>query len=264
MGELEVGVQAVLEDQQRVSMATIRARRPVGGGTTQATNDESIPPVGQVRFGSLRRLTPISSIFGFDRGRPIDRYYIENFLARHSGDLQGRVLEIEEDTYIRKYGGSRVKISDVLHVEEGNPQATLVGDLTRADHIPSDAFDCIIFTQTLQLIFDTRSAIQTLYRILKPGGVLLATFPGISQIEKDYEWGDWYWAFTTMSARLLFEKAFPAADVEVEAYGNVLVAVSFLHGLAVEELSQEEFDYHDPNYEFLITVRAVKPEDYNG
>ena len=218
------------------------------------------PAPGQVNFGSLRRVTPVGFVFGYDRRLPIDRYYIENFLARQSDAVRGRVLEIEEDTYTLRYGGSRVKISDVLHVEEGNPQATIVADLTRADRVPSDTFDCIIFTQTLQLIYEVRSAVQTLHRILKPGGVLLATFPGISQVDKSYEYGKWYWAFTTESARRLFEEVFQAANVEVEAHGNVLAATSFLYGLAVEELSQEELDYRDPNYELLITLRAVKTE----
>jgi SAM-dependent methyltransferase len=218
------------------------------------------PAVGEVSFGSLGRVTPISRKFGFDRGHPVDRYYIENFLAHQAADIRGRVLEIGDDTYTRQYGGNRVEQADVLHVTEGNPQATFVADLTRADHVPSDAFDCIILTQTLHLIYDVRSAITTLYRILKPGGTLLTTFPGISQIAQD-QWGEhWYWAFTTQSARRLFEETFPAPDVEIEAHGNVLAAVSFLHGLAVEDLNQKDLDCHEPAYEVLITLRAVKPE----
>jgi SAM-dependent methyltransferase len=223
-------------------------------------------PVGKVRFGDLRRRKPISRRFGFDRGQAIDRYYIENFLARHADDVRGRVLEIGDNFYTRKFGGSRVEISDVLHVTEGNPQATIVADLTRADHVPSDAFDCIIFTQTLQFIYDVRSAIRTLYRILKPGGILLATFPGIGRmLDPSQEKWDvhYHWAFTLPSVRRLFEEAFPTSNFEVEAHGNVLAAISFLHGLAVEELRQEELDHREADYdgyEVLIALRAVKPE----
>jgi SAM-dependent methyltransferase len=206
----------------------------------------------------LRRVTPVSRDWGFDRGLPVDRYYIEDFLIRHSQDVRGRVLEIEDDSYTRRFGGDRVTVSDVLHVEEGNPRATVVGDLTCADHIPPDTFDCIILTQTLHLIYDTRAALRTLHRILKPGGVLLATFPGITRISHD-EWaGSWFWGFTTASSRRLFEEVFPAPDVKVEARGNVLAAISFLHGLAAEEMSEEELNYSDPDYEVLITVRAAK------
>jgi SAM-dependent methyltransferase len=214
-----------------------------------------------VRWGTLRRLTPVSRVFGFDRGLCIDRYYIENFLAHHADDIRGRVLEIGDGAYTRRFGGEGVVRSDVLHVQEGNPKATVVADLTCADSIPSDAFDCIIFTQTLQFIYNVRAAVQTLYRILKPGGVLLATFPGISQISRyDMDrWGE-FWRFTTLSARRLLEEVFPAQNVTVEVHGNVLAAIGFLHGLAAQEFHQEELNRRDPDYEVLITVRAVKPE----
>jgi SAM-dependent methyltransferase len=215
----------------------------------------------KINFGSLHRLTPISSVFGFDRGQPIDRYYIESFLNNHSGDIKERVLEIGDSSYTHKYGGSRVVIADVLHAVEGNPQATIIGDLGTGQGIPKNAFDCIILTQTLLCIYKVHEAITNTYSALKPGGVLLASFPGISQISRyDMDlWGD-YWRFTTLSAKRLFEEVFPPENVEVKAYGNVLVAVAFLHGLAAEELKQKELDYHDPDYEVLITVRAVKPE----
>ncbi len=227
---------------------------------TRFRNGYHLPPVGQVDFGSLRRLTPIGPNFGFERGLPIDRYYIESFLTRHKDDFAGRVLEVGDNSYTRKFGADRVTKSDVLHVSENNPQATLVGDLSRADHIPSDIFDCIVLTQTLHLIFDVPSAIKTIYRILKPGGVLLTTFPGISQIAND-EWGKtWYWSLTTLSAKRLFREVFPVANVSVEAHGNVLAAIAFLHGLAVAELDLRELDHRDPSYELLIAVRVVKPE----
>jgi SAM-dependent methyltransferase len=221
---------------------------------------EQAPALKELHFGGLRRVTPISRSWGYDRGLPIDRYYIENFLACYANDIRGRVLEIGDDSYTRRFGGDRVTTRDVLHVVEDNPKATMVADLTCADHIPSDIFNCVILTQTLHLIYDTRAALRTLHRILKPGGVLLATFPGISQIDH-YQWGtSWYWGFTTQSARRLFEEVFPAENVKIQAYGNVLAAISFLHGLAVDELRQEELDYNDPQYELLITVRAVRSE----
>jgi SAM-dependent methyltransferase len=216
--------------------------------------------VSRVRFGNLRRLTPFSRDFGYDRGLPVDRYYIENFLARRAEDIRGRVLEVKDASYTRKYGGRRVKTSDVLDVEQDNPQATIIADLADADHVPSGVFDCIILTQTLHLIYDVPSAIQTLYRILKPGGVLLATFPGVSQIAHK-ECGDyWRWSFTQLSTRELFEESFPSPYVLVEAFGNVLAAMCLLHGLAAEELRPEELDFRDPDYEVLITLRALKPE----
>lgn len=218
------------------------------------------PPVGWVRFGHLRRLKPISSDYGNSRGLEIDRYYIEQFLSEYASDVQGHVLEIKHNTYTRKFGGDRVTKSDVLHKVKGNPDATIVADLSNADHLPSNIFDTIIFTQTLQFIYDIKSTIATLNRILKPGGVLLATASGMAQISRDDfdQWGE-YWRFTSMSIRLLIEEVFPMENVSVHAYGNVLAAISFLEGLAVEDLKKKELEVSDPDYEMLISVRAVKP-----
>ena len=225
---------------------------------TQQTDLSLPPPLGRVRFGSLRRLTPISRDFGADRGQSIDRYYIEDFLDRHRTDIRGRVLEVANNSYTTRFGGDKVTTSDVLHVQEGNPEATIVANLA-SDDIPGDLFDCVILTQTLPFIYDTRAAVRTLHRILKSRGVLLATLPGISQISR-YDmkrWGD-YWRFTSLSARRLFEESFPSVDIAIETHGNVLVASAFLYGLAVAELRKKELDHHDPDFEFLLTVRAFK------
>jgi SAM-dependent methyltransferase len=217
------------------------------------------PRPGQVDLGSLRRVTPISRISGYDRGQCIDRYYIERFLEARAADIAGRVLEVAEDTYTRAFGGDRVVRSDILNVEPGRG-VTFVADLTRADHVPSDTFDAIVLTQTLHLIYDMPAVVRTLHRILKPGGVVLATMPGIARIARpDMDrWGD-NWRLTTCSARRLFAAEFTDAGVEVASYGNVLSAIAFLHGLGAEELTPEELEFSDPDFQCLVTVRARKP-----
>jgi SAM-dependent methyltransferase len=212
-------------------------------------------------FEKLRRVIPLSRNFGLDRGRPIDRYYIENFLAAHAEDIRGHVLEIQNDSYTRQFGGIKVTRGDVLDIDRGNPKATILADLTQADHVPSDTFDSIICTQTLLLIYDVKAAVRTLHRILKPGGVILVTVPGIShQISRyDMDRGGDYWRFTTKSIRRLFEECFPPEQVHVESRGNVLAAMGFLHGLTVEELRPDELEHQDPDYEVSIGLRAAKP-----
>lgn len=215
---------------------------------------------GRVQFGNLRKLRPISRAFGSDRGLPIDRYYIKRFLFSHVSDIKGHVLEMGDNSYTKMFGGHYVDKSDVLNIAEGNQKTTIVADLTCADHIPSNTFDCIIFTQTLQMIYDMKAALRHLQRILKPGGVLLVTSHGISRIgrrEGIDPWGE-YWRITTQSAKKLFQSFFKTSNIKIKAYGNVLTAVAFLEGVAAEELTQEELDYCDPDYEVLVTIRAVK------
>jgi SAM-dependent methyltransferase len=217
------------------------------------------PPISRINFHNLRRLEPISRSFGGDRGLPLDRYYIEQFLSNYSGDIRGHVLEIGGNVYTRKFGSNKIVHSDVLHIVGSNPQATLIGDLSNAPQIQDNTFDCIICTQTLQFIPDVESTIRTLRRILKPKGVVLATVPIISQLDivKDDQWID-YWRFTAKGITLLFTKHFALEDVQVHAYGNVLTAISFLHGLSTEELAPHELQYSDPAYNMVVAVHAVK------
>jgi SAM-dependent methyltransferase len=211
-----------------------------------------------VDLGALRRTTPIDANWGFERGTPIDRVYVERFVGAHRADVRGRVLEIAAPDYTTAFG-SGVTQSDVLMAKEGNPEATIVGDLADAPQIPSDAFDCAIVTQTLQFVYDVRAALATLQRVLAPGGVLLATVPGITKISppEDAEYGEW-WHYTGRSLRRLAEEAFGEGNVEVETYGNVLAASGFLYGLAASDLKAEELETHDRLYEVIVGLRAVK------
>jgi SAM-dependent methyltransferase len=183
--------------------------------------------------------------------------------VQHAPDIRGRVLEVRDRSYTMRFGGERVVQSDVLHKVPGNPDATIVADLEAVPPgLPAEAFDAIICTQTLQFIYDVKTAVATLYRSLKPGGVLLITLPTISQISRhDMEqWGD-YWRITSLAVQLLLQEQCPDAAVEVDAYGNVLTAVASLYGIASNELHQHELDAFNPDYEFVITARVQRPGD---
>lgn len=212
-----------------------------------------------VEFGSLASVTPASRAFGLDRGTPVNRWYIERFLAGHADLVQGAVLEVGDDAYIRRFGGKKVTRSDVLHAVAGNPGATLVGDLTRPDSLPAGLFDCFICTQTFDCIYDLPAAADGAHRLLKPGGVLLATMSGIGQISRyDMErWGE-FWRFTPASASRLFTPLF-TGGVEVAGQGNLVAAIALLQGVAVEELPDAALlEQGDADYPVVITVLARK------
>jgi len=212
-------------------------------------------PVGAVRWGDLRNLQPICSQFGFTRGKPVDRHYIECFIAGHATDISGRVLEIKDAGYTREFGGSRVKQSDVLDIRPDNPAATIIADLNDPRALKSGAFDCVIFTQTLQLIFEPAKVVRHLHRSLRPGGVLLLTVPGITPVRSR---DTWYWSFTELAVRGLLEEVFEPSQIAFQSFGNVVSATAFLQGLAASELTDEELAYYDPAYPMLIGTRAVK------
>ncbi len=209
----------------------------------------------------LRRLTPYGADLGMRRGRYLDRYYIEKFISSHQDCIRGNVAEIQSDAYAKLFGGGRVESVDILDIDPENPLRTVALDLAQTDCAPENKFDCIICTQTLLLIYDYKSAIQTLYKMLKADGVLLVTIPGICRsIPRNMMGtaeGDW-WRFTGDSARRIFAESFAPDNVAVETYGNVLTATAFLHGLVQEELTARELEFHDPDFEVIIGVKAIR------
>lgn len=212
----------------------------------------------RIRFGDLARTTPVNSEWGRGRGRPLDRVYIERFLDRHRSDIRGRALEAGSDRYVRLFGSSLDTV-DVIDVRPGHAKATVIADLQNAPELPDESFDSIVLTQVLPFVFDVRAAVGTVHRLLAPGGVLLATVSGIARVspEDAAAYGDW-WRFTSQSARRLTTDAFGEGNVEVESFGNVLVAAAFLYGLGSDDLRPEDLDVHDPLFEVVIGIRAVR------
>jgi SAM-dependent methyltransferase len=201
---------------------------------------------------------PIDRLWGASRGKPVDRVYIERFLERHRTHIRGRLVEVNDARYTERYGSCIERI-DVLDIDAANSRATIVADLQDAPHIPADRFDCVILTQVLHLVYDVPAALRTAHRILAPGGVLLATVPGITKVSSyEQERFSEFWRFTALSARRRAEDPFGVGNVDVETFGNVLTAVATLYGLAADDLSPRDVDFHDADYEVTIGIRAIK------
>lgn len=202
---------------------------------------------------------PISHNFGVDLGTALDRYYIEKFLYQNSDCIKGICLEVAESTYTKKFGTDKVTQADILHIDSEFNDATIIGDLSTGKGIPETRFDCMILTQTFQFIYDYQQAIINSYKALTKNGVLLSTFPGISQIAR-YDMDNWgeYWRFTNLSAKMIFENVFGEGNVEISVYGNVKTACAFLQGIPLECMRKRDLKYFDRNFEVIIGVKAIK------
>jgi len=211
-----------------------------------------------VRFGSFRNVAPFNEGFGFNVGLPVDRYYMETFLQAQSARITGRVLEVGDRAYTERFG-TGVTESIVFSHEAAPGEAQLVGDLSDCPQVADDTFDCIILTQTLHYFADMGKAVRELMRILAPGGALLCTVPGISQISRsDMElWGD-RWRLTSLGLRELLEASFDPAGVSVQAYGNALTALSFIEGIPARKLKPRELDARVDDFEVLVCGVAIK------
>jgi SAM-dependent methyltransferase len=210
-------------------------------------------PGRNVRWGNMRRLRPFSDRYGYDRGTPVDRYYIERFLSEHAGCIHGNVLEVKDAHYTRRFGsGAR---SHVVDIDRGNPDADLHADLNIPGSLPPEFFDCVILTQVLQFL-SPETALANLWASVAPGGTLLLTVPSLGRLDPhDHAMDFWRWTPNGL-AELLREVEIPA---RVCGYGNVLACVSALWGLSVQDLSAEELDATDPRFPLVACAYAEKP-----
>lgn len=216
------------------------------------------PAIGQVQPGDFERATPFSTEFGYDRGGPVDRYYIEKFLQQQAAAIRGRVLEIGDNEYTLRFG-TGVTHSDILHIDATNPKATIIGDLSDAPQLVDNTFDCIILTQTLQFIYEFRQALHTCFRILKPGGALLLTVPGLTPIDHG-QWREcWYWSFTDKALQRLLAETFPTQPSHLVSYGNVFIATAFLYGMGITEVTKAQLEPYDPQFQVINAAVAIKP-----
>ncbi len=211
---------------------------------------------GESYWLARRSVKPLSGKFGFDRGTPIDRFWIEKFLWENKSLIKGMVLEVTDNNYTKMFGGNKVKRSDVLDINRKNKRANIHGDLKNLRNVIKDnTYDCIILTHVLGMIDDVSVAVSEIHRILKQKGVVLVTS---SSFSPTYDQKNNFWRFTTASMKYLFGKQFGIKNIKITSFGNVLTGQAFWVGMAQEELTEKELSYNDPNYQCIVTVKAVK------
>lgn len=212
--------------------------------------------VRRVRWGSLRRLEPVSAGWGSERGTHVDRYYIDRFFGRHSDLISGRVLEVGDPRYTGQFGHGVTSI-DIVDIDPRNDSASIVADLAEPDSLPSEAFDCAVVPQTLVYVSDPVAATANLWRSLRPGGALLITVPAIARLDRASLDID-RWHLTASGLEEVVRRGCPGGEYSVEAHGNPVVAVAFLHGIAVEELRRTELDSHHALFPIVATAVVRK------
>lgn len=203
-----------------------------------------------------RKLRPLSRNYGFNRGTPIDRYYIEKFIESESSRIKGVCLEIGDKRYATKYGDQRLSRCDVLDIHTSNRMANLHADLRdMTGVVRSQTYDCVILTQVLGMVDDYQAVIREIHRILRPGGSVLIT---CSSLAPAHSLRNSYWRFLETSLRFSLEKVFSKALVRVESYGNMLAGQAFWVGMSQEDLSENELEFNDPHYPLIVSAVASK------
>jgi hypothetical protein len=236
------------------TQATAAVKRLLGPGlTVQARGLARGLPLP--RWGNFRRVSPFSSRFGFERGTPIDRYYMNTFLDQHAMDIRGDVLEIQSADTVRRFGHGLGRV-DTLDIDPAFAPTYCCDLAASGGVVPDASYDCFVLPSTLPFLKDLDGALHHAYRVLKPGGVILAPTPALGQIDTD---AIDYWRFTADGWREVGRRVWPECDVQVTSYGNCLAATAAVMGLACEELTPAELDVADPRFPVVVGIRCLKP-----
>ena len=207
------------------------------------------------RWGNLRRTTPFSSTYGFERGQPIDRYYLHKFLDSHRDLITGDVLEIQGTSYAERFGHDLFR-ADSFDIEPRVEPTYLCDFAHCADVIPNHAYDCLLLPNSLPHFRELDRCLAHALRVVRPGGTILASAAGLLPLTGDIAE---YWRLTPDAWRLTLVEAWSGAALEVAGHGNCLSAVGAQLGLALEELTEAELDVRDPRFPVLTTMCCRLP-----
>jgi glycosyltransferase involved in cell wall biosynthesis len=229
----------------------------------------SLPLVRNLRCLQFRRLQPLGH--GRQRGTPIVRYYWERYLQEHQADIRGTALEIGTTYTIRKFGGIAVTRAEAIDLSPHSPEVRVVADLSRADNIPSERYDCFVNQFTMHLIYDAEAALYHSIRLLKPGGVLLINFSCVDYYFPhglDMGTGEplflYRWYTPIQVENLLRSLSLRAEDYTMDVYGNLFTRIAYQMNMPAEELTRHELGYADAGHPLLICARVVKPASWRA
>jgi hypothetical protein len=236
--------------------AVVATAKRLGGPAMTVTARCLVRGYELPRWGNLRRTKPFSSSYGFERGQPIDRYYLHRFLSAHRDLIAGDVLEIQGTSYTERFGRDLTR-ADSFDIE-ARYEPTYICDFAHCGAvIPDDAYDCLLLPNALPHFRELDRCLAHALRVVRPAGIILASAAGLLPLTGD---APDYWRMTPHGWREMLGAAWPGATLEVAGHGNCLSAVGAQLGLALEELTEAELDVHDPRFPVLTTMLCRLPQ----
>ncbi len=201
------------------------------------------------RFLWARNILPVGTDFGWSRGTPIGRFYVNNFVAEKAQGLGGVILEFGEARY-RDYfkDVEQYKVVDVV----AGPNVDFVCDIHDVSSMPQTFFDVIVCTQVLEHVERPEYALRELRKLLKKDGRLICTVPFLAHIH--YVPTDYYRFSIDAITSALSRAGFEVLDARNS--GNALVTIGSLLGFSAQDFSSSEMAVVDNLYPFNILTFA--------
>jgi SAM-dependent methyltransferase len=205
--------------------------------------------VNLILFGNYRRLCDAALA---ELGAPVRGHTLQ--VACVYGDLTPRLRErLAPDACLDVVDVLPIQLRNLAAKLPADPRVALLQGDSSALACPDASYDQVLLFFLLheQPEHVRRATLAEALRVVKPGGVVLASTAGLGPLTGDYP--D-YWHLSVEGWREVARRAWPGEEPEIEGYGNCLAASAALLGLAMEELTTEELDQHDPRYPVLVTI----------
>jgi len=200
----------------------------------------------RIDLGDFERTKPFCPRWGDTRGGAIDRYYIDEFMAKQLRGAKGVMLECGGSRYRRFVNPRNVESYQDIDILPG---CSLQADIQDMPLVANESRDLVICTQVLQYVEHPARAIAEFHRVLKAGGRLLLSVPCIEQENPRHHDR---WRFTVRAVRELLVQF---SHQRVVAQGNLFSSACFLMGLGLADLSERML--RKPGAHFYQTVVAV-------
>lgn len=206
---------------------------------------------GSIDFGALSPGHPLCPFFGFLRGTPIDRHYLDAFVREFRSRIVGRTLEIGGTPETRtRHRLTRVTRFLTVDADPAS-QANYVGDVHTSTLFPRARFDTILAFNVLEHCRDPGRVVRNVRAWLKPGGAFLCMVPNaqrIHQVPKDY------WRPLPDALEFLTREF---GERQFRMYGNLTTTIASLAGASFEDVPPSYFQWHDERYPVATCVVAT-------
>lgn len=209
-------------------------------------------PFGAIEYSDFKRYAPLCHDYGYSRGTPIDRYYLEQFIREIRSYVVGYTLEIggsRENQYL--YGFTNAMSYKTMDMHQ-KPEVDITGDIHDPNSLGSNSFDSIILFNVLEHCEKPWIVVENIYNWLTKRGSVFCMVPNSQRIHRDPK--D-YWRILPDGMRSLFAK-FPIKQLYL--YGNPITTIATMMGVAAEELSSEELNSFNSEYLVATCIYACK------
>jgi SAM-dependent methyltransferase len=211
-----------------------------------------VPSRGKVNWGSLGAYVPISTGFGFERGTPIDRYYLNRFIEEVRSQVRGVVIEIggslNNRTVYNFVNAREYHAMDLIQ----RPDVDIVGNAEDPAAFPASSIDSVIAFNVLEHCREPWVVIDNALLWLKPGGALFCMVPNAQRIHKMP--GD-YWRPLPQAVSWMLRRF---STHQLRVYGNPIALVASFMGIASEEVPRRDLDFFNPDYPVATCAVAIK------